>query len=138
VTLSATKLRGVVNLLADPLQASAAAGILAAEARERGVLVADLIAETMSPPSEAVAAPTLRDVAPIDDGGFYARRIDAEHVGVLAEVIHETDKAWKIEDANGNGIWLATKPCEYHGEDPSGRAILVVPRWLADRIGLRA
>ena len=95
MTLSATKLRGVVNLLADPLQASAAAGILAAEARERGVLVADLIAETMSPPSEAVAAPTLRDVAPIDDGGFYARRIDAEHVGVLAEVIHETDKAWK-------------------------------------------
>jgi hypothetical protein len=124
----------VMNLLADPLQAAAAANILSAEAAQRGVLVADLIAETLAP--EPTAAPVWQDVEPIDDGGFVARRIDAGRVGVLAEVIRETDKAWLIEDAHGNDVWLAKKPCEHHGEDPRGRAILIVPKWLAKRVGV--
>jgi hypothetical protein len=43
--LSSPKLRAIVNLLSDPLQAGAAANILAKEAHARGLLVADLISE---------------------------------------------------------------------------------------------
>ena len=46
MTLSATKLRAIVNLLSDPGSAANAAGILAKEAQARGLLVADLIAQT--------------------------------------------------------------------------------------------
>ncbi len=49
MTLTPQKLRAVVNLLADPLQAAAAANILATEAAQRKLLVADLVAEAMSP-----------------------------------------------------------------------------------------
>ena len=149
MSLSAQKLRGVINLLADPMQAASAAGILAKEAKERGVLVADLIAQATVPtptpsaprapdPGAAAppAAPTWRDVEPIDDGGPYVRRIDFEHVGLVAEIIHETDKAWLMETPSGGEAWLAKSQCQHHGEDPNGRAILVVPRWLARKIGV--
>jgi hypothetical protein len=63
MTISPSKLRAVVNLLADPLQAGAAANILATEAKERGLLVADLIAETT-----AAAEPSWQDVAPVGAG----------------------------------------------------------------------
>ena len=48
MTFTADKLRAVVNLLSDPLQAHAAAAVLAREAEERKVLVADLIAQTLA------------------------------------------------------------------------------------------
>jgi hypothetical protein len=50
MTLAAAKLRAVVNLLSDPLQAHAAAGVLATEAKARNVLVSDLIAGALAPP----------------------------------------------------------------------------------------
>ena len=43
MTLSDAELRAVVNLLSDPLQAHAATHVLAEAAKERGVLVAELI-----------------------------------------------------------------------------------------------
>ena len=43
MTFSANQLRSVINMLSDPLSAANAAGILAREAKERGVLVADLM-----------------------------------------------------------------------------------------------
>jgi hypothetical protein len=49
VTLSAAKLRLIVNQLADPGTGHAAAHILATEAKARGVLVSDLIASTLVP-----------------------------------------------------------------------------------------
>ena len=39
MTLSAHQLRSVINMLSDPLSAANAAGILAREAKESGVLV---------------------------------------------------------------------------------------------------
>jgi hypothetical protein len=145
VTLSAKQLRGVVNLLADPLQAASAAGILAKEARERGVLVADLIAQTTAPtpiPSQAPepaappTAPAWQDVTPIDGGGPYARRIDIDHVGLVSEVIAETEKAWLVETPAGAEAWLAKSQCQNHGQDHRGRVIFVLPRWLGRRIGV--
>jgi hypothetical protein len=82
MTLSATKLCAVVNLLADPLQAHAAANILATEAKARGVVVADLIA------SLAIAPPP----PPSQPIGSYVRLIDSEHVGIVSKLIHETPK----------------------------------------------
>jgi hypothetical protein len=147
MTLTAAKLRSIVNMLADPGSAANAASILAAEARTRGVLVADLIAQATilapsspSPAPEPAApptAPTWRDVEPIDDGGPYVRRIDVDHLGLVAEVIAETEKAWLVETPTGSEAWLAKSQCQHHGEDPRGRAILIVPRWLAFKIGLR-
>ena len=63
MTLSADKLRAIVNLLADPMQAHAVAHRLTKEAKARGVLVADLIGQTLAPPS----ALSLDDVAESED-----------------------------------------------------------------------
>jgi hypothetical protein len=145
MTLSAQKLRSIVNMLSDPGSAANAAHILATEARARGVLVADLIAQTtaLAPPAaqapEPAAPPTApiwQDVAPIDDGGPNAKRIDFEHVGLVTEIIHATDKAWLVETPSGGEAWLAKSQCEHHGEDHRGRAILVMPRWLARKVGV--
>ena len=126
MTLSATKLRAVVNLLADPLQAHAAANILATEAKARGVVVADLIA------SSAIAPPT-----PSQPIGSYVRLIDSEHVGIVSKLIHETPKAWLVgKPGDGEPIWLPKSQCRSHGEDHRGRLIIVVPTWLAARNGI--
>ena len=103
MTLSAKKLVGVINLLSDPMQAANAAGILAREARECGVLVSALIAQVTTsspvynplPPSQPAppTAPSFRDVEPIDAGGPYVRRIDVDHVGLVSEIVAETPKA---------------------------------------------
>jgi hypothetical protein len=140
MTLSASKLRAIINLLADPLQAGAAANILANEASERGVLVADLIADT-APPVSAPPTAAEPDTAPawreVEEDGAYTRRIDAQRIGLVADVVSETPKAWRVELPNGELAWLAKSQCEHHGEDPKGRAILIVPRWLDFQIGLR-
>jgi hypothetical protein len=128
VTLSATKLRAVVNLLADPLQAHAAANILATEAKARGVVVADLIASSAIAPSPP---------PPSQPIGSYVRRIDGEHIGVVSRLIHETPKAWLVsKPSDGEPIWLPKSQCQRHGEDHQGRLIIVVPTWLALRNGI--
>jgi hypothetical protein len=146
VTFSPARLRAIVNLLADPLQASAAAHALTQEANRRRVLVADLVAEATAPaapytppiiPDPAPStAPTWQDTEPLDAAST-VQRINADHVGLVAKVIHETEKAWLITTPAGKEAWLAKSPCQYHGDDGRGRAILIVPNWLAGKIGLR-
>jgi hypothetical protein len=103
VTLSTQKLVGVINLLSDPMQAANAAGILAREAKERGLLPADLIGQVTGsapayspPPSPQPAAahptaPSFTDVADDNDGGPYVKRINADHIGLVSEILAETD-----------------------------------------------
>lgn len=58
--LTDAKIRAVANLLSDPLQAHAASSVLAAEAKERGVLIADLIAAALAPAVPAAPPPPPR------------------------------------------------------------------------------
>jgi hypothetical protein len=132
MTLTGGKLRAVVNLLADPLQSHAAAHALAVAAKERGVLVADLIQEALAPPPQT---PTLADV---DDGlSAIGRRIDEDHYGLRSFIKRQTDKAWLVERPPGGRVpasapmWLAKSPCQHHCKDATGRAIIVIPTWLA-------
>jgi hypothetical protein len=140
--LSATKLRAIVNLLSDPGSAANAAGILAREAQERGLLVADLVAQTMgsapAAPPPPSAPPRWQDVEPADDGGPYVRRIDVDHVGLVGAILGETDKAWLVEKPDGSEAWLAKSVVQNQRGDPQGRAILVLPKWLCRKIGLAA
>lgn len=133
MTLTSAKLRSVVNMLSDPLSVGAAANILATEAKERGLLVADLVAEALAPPP-AEAAPSWGNVA--DEDGPYVKRIDALHVGLVAEIVHETEKARLVATPNGSEVWLPKSQCEDHGEDSIGRTILILPKWLARRAGI--
>ena len=146
MTLSAAKLRSIVNLLSDPGSAANAAGILAREAKERGVLVADLIAQTVAPAPQASSSspaptppsgpPTWQDVDDEDGDGPYTKRIDADHVGLVAAIEAETDKAWLVVTPSDDEMWLAKSVVDNHGEDPQGRAIFILPRWLARKGGL--
>ena len=143
MTLSAQKLRSIVNLLSDPGSAANTAAILSREARERGVLVADLIGlastSASSPPTPPPSTtPTWQDVEPIDDGGPYVKRISGDMVGLVSGILNETDKAWLVEKPDGSEAWLAKSVVTNHGEDPQGRAILVLPKWLCRKIGLAA
>jgi hypothetical protein len=86
MTLSAQKLRAIVNLLSDPGSAANAASILAREAQGRGLLVSDLVAQTVgptsstsSPASQPTPKPSWQDVDDEDDDGPYTKRIDADH-----------------------------------------------------------
>jgi hypothetical protein len=147
MTFSAQKLRSIVNLLSDPGSAANAAGILAREAKERWLLVSDLIGQvtasaTATSPSPSQPAPSsppsFRDVDPIDedDGGPYTKRIGPDHIGLVSEIIAETDKAWCAQLPSGDEMWLAKSVVENHGGDAQGRAIFVLPRWLAKKGGL--
>ena len=132
--LSPAKLRAIVNLLADPLQAHAAAHLLSEAAKERHLLVSDLIQMAMAPPS-AVTKSIEAGAAASADGGIAAvgRRIDRDHYGLRAFVAAETEKAWLVDGPGGEQTWLPKSQCEHHGEDAAGRAILIVPMWLARR-----
>ncbi len=139
MTLSAHQLRSVINMLSDPGSAANAAGILAREAKERGVLVADLVAQTAPSPSPAAPAPKPRwqdvdDEADDDGDSPIARRIDYNHYGLIAFIVAETIKAWCVETPGGRQAWLAKSIVEHHGEDPHGRAIFTLPSWLATKI----
>jgi hypothetical protein len=143
MTLTADKLRAVVNLLSDPLQAHAAAAVLAREAEERKVLVADLIAQTLAPveapPTAPVEPPRWRDVDVAPDRGPYVKRIDSGRFGLVGVVARKSARAWLVEVPPGGKFqWLPKSRCELRGEDVSGRGIFVVPSWLASRIGLVA
>jgi hypothetical protein len=135
VTLDSNKLRKIVNMLADPGSAHVAANLLATEARERHCLVADLIAETLAPPS--MATPTFTDVRTESDNPFagIGQRIDRDHYGLQSYVAHETPKAWLVEGPDGEQVWLPKSQCEHHGEDPSGRIVFTLPVWLAKAKG---
>ena len=131
MALTGDKLRKVVNMLSEPLQAHAAAHLLSVEAKERGVLVADLIADVLAPPPMATSAvaPTFSDVAT-------GRRVNRETYGLQSFIFRETTKAWLVETPDGaDQVWLPKSECEHHGEDSVGRAILVVPMWLARKKG---
>jgi hypothetical protein len=143
MTLSATKLRSIVNLLSDPGSAANAAAILAREAKERGLLVADLVAQTMAAPAPTPspspapsAPPSWQDVEDEGSGGPYVKRIGPDLFGLVSEILNETDKAWLVEKPDGSEAWLAKSVVEHHGEDHCGRAILVIPKWLGRKIGL--
>jgi hypothetical protein len=136
MTLAASKLRKVVNMLGDPLQAHAAAHLLAVEAKERGVLISDLVAEGLAPSTTAPAPPTFTDVDSNNPFAGIGKRIDRDHYGLCAFITHETEKAWLVQGPDSDEeVWLPKSQCEHHGEDPGGRAILIVPMWLARKKG---
>lgn len=138
MALSEEKLRKVVNMLSDPMQAHAAAHRLAEEAKERGVLVADLMAQALGRGPQASSSskppppepPRWRDAA-------MGQRVGRTTYGLQARVKHETDRAWLVEgpDLEDDDVWLPKSQCEYHGEDPDGRGIFIVPMWLARKKG---
>jgi hypothetical protein len=53
-----------------------------------------------------------------------------------SEILAETDKAWCAQLPSGDEMWLAKSVVDNHGEDPQGRAIFILPRWLARKDGL--
>ncbi len=151
MTLSAKQLIGVINLLADPLQAGNAAGILAREARARRVLVIDLMALASSttptptyrppPPSpdpEPTTAPTWRDVKPVDVAKPFVKSLGRGDIGLASAIHSETAKAWLVEKPDGTRAWLAKSQVLNRGEDRRGRTYFSIPAWLAKKIKLAA
>lgn len=134
--LTDDKLRKVVNLLADPLQSHVAAHILREAAKERGVLVADLMS-TLTPPSMATPR-SQPSYGPFDDASTYdvslprsiGKRLNEDSYGLQAFIKHETNRAWLVQTPGGDEIWLPKSQCQHHGNDQEGRAILILPMWL--------
>jgi SH3-like domain-containing protein len=137
VSLSAAKLRLIVNQLADPGTAHAAAHVLAVEAKERNVLVADLVAQALAPPqaSSSTPPPTFSDIDSDRIDVAVGKRINFNVYGLRTEVLAETEKAWRMRTPAGGETWLPKSQVEHHGEDAVGRAILVLPMWLARKKG---
>jgi hypothetical protein len=126
--ITGAKLRAIVNLLADPLQAHAAANILAKEAAERKVLVADLIAEGLDLAEEPLAEP---ESLTKPEG----KVLNDESYGLQSLITAATEKAWLVDSPNGGETWLPRSQCQSHGLDAYGRTILIVPMWLARKKG---
>jgi hypothetical protein len=149
MTLNSAKLRSIVNLLSDSLQAEAAAAILTREARARGVLVADLVAEALapapshSPPpdhaptssSRPASAPAFSDVDDGDPKTTIASSINSDFFGLRGEILAETERAWLARAPGGGKTWLPKSQVRHHGGDAAGRAILILPMWLARKKG---
>lgn len=136
MTFSDAKLRAVVNLLGDPLQAHAAAHVLAEEAKRRGKLVADLVAESLAPAQ--ASAPPPPKFADVDEDRIdvaVGKRINLSAFGLRTEVLAETEKAWCVRTPAGGETWLPRSQVEHHGEDAVGRTIFIVPSWLARKKG---
>jgi hypothetical protein len=127
------QLRKIVNMLSDERQAPVALNILRAEAEERRVLVSDLMASLATPqpepqPQHASEPPASTDSIDITVG----RKINHAAYGLRSEIRRETEKAWLVASpVGGPEIWLPKSQVEFHGEDPIGRAIFIVPMWLA-------
>jgi hypothetical protein len=142
MSLTNARLKAVINLLADPLQAHAAAHVLAEEAKRRGKLVADLVAESLAPaqasaPPPTAPAPSFSDVD-IDDARIdvaIGKRINSSVYGLRAEVLAETAKAWLARTPSGRETWLPRSQVESHGADAAGRTIFILPVWLARKKG---
>lgn len=139
MTFSDARLRAVINLLSDPLQAHAAAHVLAEEAKRRRLLVADLVAESLVPTQAwAPPPPKFSDVVVDSDRIDVAigKRINFNAYVLRAEVLGETAKAWLTRTPAGGETWLPRSQAERHGSDAVGRAIFVLPPWLARKKGL--
>jgi hypothetical protein len=136
MSLTAAKLRAVVNLLSDPLQAHAAAHILAEEAKPREVLVADLVAESLAP--TRASGPPPPSFSDVDDDRIdvaVGKRINLSAYGLRTEVLAETGKAWLARSPAGGETWLPRSQVEHHGAGAVGRAIFILPAWLAKKKG---
>jgi hypothetical protein len=140
MALSPDKLRAIVNLLSDPLQAHAAAHRLAEEAKERRVLVADLISEALGPgPPKAARAPPIPPGEPeLFDNGVSAigRPLNLRDYGLRTTVLRETAMAWLVEWPSGEDVWLPKSQCQHKGLDVDGRVIFIIPVWLLKRKAL--
>jgi len=139
MALTDAKLRLIVNQLADSGTAHAAAHILAAEAKERGLLVSELLAglgpPTPAAPGATPAPPPEPDPEDSIDVAI-GKRIDSATYGLQAEVHHESEKAWLVTSpVGGPEVWLPKSQVEHHGEDAIGRAIFILPTWLARKKG---
>jgi plasmid stability protein len=139
MSLTDAKVRGLTNLLSDPLQAHAAAHLLSEEARARGLLVADLIAKAISPAQPSTApAPKFSDVNDDRIDVAIGKRTDFNAYGLRAEVLGETDRAWLARTPGGGESWLPKSQCQHHGADAVGRAIFIVPARLWKKKGFFA
>lgn len=137
MTFSDAKLRAVVNLLSDPLQAHAAAHALAQEAKRRKMLVADLVAESLAPTQ--AASPPPPKFSDVDDDRIdvaIGKWINFNAYGLRTEVLGATAKAWRARMPTGGEAWLPRSQVQHHGEDAVGRSIFILPTWLAKKKGL--
>lgn len=137
--LGPDKLRAVVNMLSDEGSAHVAARVLAREAAERGLLVADLIAQVLGtkaspppPPPSWHEAGTFHS----DDSRGSGKKISAQDYGLQSYVKRQTDKAWLVRSPKGEDMWLPKSECSDQGEDLAGRTIFIIPMWLARKKGL--
>jgi len=128
---SSEQLRKIVNMLSDERQAPVALNMLRAEAEERRVLVADLMASLATPqPAPEPPAPT--DSIDITIG----KRIDHARYGLQSEILRQTEKAWLVRSpVGGPDVWLPKSQAEHRGEDHVGRAILILTSWIAREKG---
>lgn len=49
-------------------------------------------------------------------------------IDISAELVHETDDAYLIEDAGGKRIWVPKSQVEY-----DGKVTFTMPEWLAEK-----
>jgi hypothetical protein len=145
MSLAGPKLRAVINLLSDERQAHAAAHVLAEEAKRRGVLVADLIAQALAPATPE--PPPARQAQPPeprfhDVGGnadvtvAVGKQISSQVYGLQSEIRRETDLAWLVRSPiDGSDVWIPKSQAERHGTDPVGRSIFVMSAWIARKKG---
>ena len=129
--ITGAKLKAVINMLADPLSAPNAANVLAKEAAERKMLVADLIKEGLGVPDAPPSAP----LPVFDVSSPEGRVINTDSYGLQSLVTAQTEKAWLVDSPQGGETWLPKSQCKAHGVDPFGRTILIVPMWLARKKG---
>ena len=102
MSLTAAKVRAIANLLSDERQAHAAAHVLAEEAKRRGVLVADLITEALAPAqASAPPPPKFSDVDANRIDVAIGNRINFHAYGLRTEILHETDRAWRVRMPTG-------------------------------------
>jgi hypothetical protein len=115
VSLSVQKLRGVINLLSDPLQVGNAAFILTREAKERGVLVADLILLVSSAPTSS--AQTYRPPPP------------PPKPEPTAELTWSDVKPYDDRAKDGAVAWLPKSYVIKRNKDRKGRSYFSIPAW---------
>jgi hypothetical protein len=128
------QLRKIVNMLADERQAPVALNMLRAEAEERRVVVSDLLAALAPAAAPGAEARVLEETDSLELA--IGQRIDHRSYGLRSEIKHETDKAYLVRSpVGGPDVWLPKSQIDYRGEDAVGRAILILPTWLARKHG---
>ena len=131
------QLRKIVNMLADDRQAPVALDMLRTEAKERRVLVSDLLVSLTAPavpvpqaqPQPPTPAESIRDVV----GQILT---NPPRYGLKTQILGETDKAWKVRSPIGSlPEWIPKSQAEHRGEDSVGRAIFILTLWIAREKG---